>query len=53
MHPRTLQRPANKKANDMGRSRYVITEPDKPHFLNCTVVEWIPVFTHPDAVKSC
>ena len=29
----------------MSRSRYVITEPDKPHFLTCTVVEWLPVFT--------
>ena len=34
----------------MGRSRYVITEPDKPHFLTCTVMEWLPVFTRPDAV---
>ena len=35
----------------MGRSRYVITEPEKPHFLTCTVVEWLPVFTRPDAVQ--
>jgi putative transposase len=28
----------------MGRSRYTITEPDKPHFMTCTVVEWLPVF---------
>ncbi|MBU0500665.1 MAG: transposase [Gammaproteobacteria bacterium] len=35
----------------MGRSRYVITEPDKPHFLTCTVVEWLPVFTRPEAVQ--
>ena len=35
----------------MGRSRYVILEPDKPHFLTCTVVEWLPVFTRPDAVR--
>lgn len=34
----------------MGRSRYVITEPDKPHFLTCTVMDWLPVFTRPDAV---
>lgn len=34
----------------MGRSRYVITEPDKPHFLTCTVVEWLPVFTRPATV---
>ena len=35
----------------MARSRYVINEPDKPHFLTCTVVEWLPVFTRPDAVQ--
>ena len=35
----------------MGRSRYVITEPDKPHFLTCTVLEWLPVFTRPETVE--
>jgi len=35
----------------MGRSRYVITEPDKPHFLTCTVQEWLPLFTRPDSVE--
>ena len=35
----------------MSRSRYVILEPDKPHFLTGTVVEWLPVFTRPDAVQ--
>jgi REP element-mobilizing transposase RayT len=35
----------------MARSRYVIQEPDKPHFLTCTVVEWLPVFTRPEAVQ--
>ena len=34
----------------MSRSRYVITEPDRPHFLTCTVVEWLPIFTRPEAV---
>jgi len=34
----------------MGRSRYVITEPDKPHFMTCTVMEWLPVFTRPETV---
>ena len=34
----------------MGRSRYLITKPDAPHFLACTVVEWLPVFTRPEAV---
>jgi len=35
----------------MGRSRYTITEPDKPHFMTCTVVEWLPVFTRPETVQ--
>jgi len=35
----------------MGRSRYTITEPDKPHFLTYTVVEWLPVFTRPETVQ--
>ncbi|CAG0990343.1 hypothetical protein ANRL3_02731 [Anaerolineae bacterium] len=35
----------------MGRSRYVITEPSKPHFLTCTVLEWLPVFTRPATVQ--
>jgi REP element-mobilizing transposase RayT len=32
----------------MGRSRYLITEPDRAHFLTCTVVEWLPVFSVPE-----
>ncbi|MCF5468069.1 REP-associated tyrosine transposase [Pseudomonas syringae] len=35
----------------MGRSRYTITEPEKPHFLTCTVVEWLPLFTRPALVE--
>ena len=35
----------------MARSRYVITEPDKPNFLTCTVMEWLPVFSRPEAVS--
>jgi putative transposase len=35
----------------MGRSRYIITDPAAPHFLTCTVVEWLPVFTRPDTVQ--
>ena len=35
----------------MRRSRYLITEPDKPHFMTCTVVEWLPVFTRPETVQ--
>ena len=35
----------------MSRSRYVITEADKPHFLTCTVMDWLPVFTRPACVE--
>ena len=35
----------------MARTRYVIQEADNPHFMTCTVVEWLPVFTCPDAVQ--
>ena len=35
----------------MGRSRYTITEADKPYFMTCTVVEWLPVFTRPETVN--
>ncbi len=34
----------------MGRSRYVITDPTQPHFLTCTVMEWLPLFTRPALV---
>ena len=34
----------------MGRSRYLITEANKPHFLTCTVLEWLPLFTRPALV---
>jgi putative transposase len=29
----------------MGRSRYKIVDPKLPHFLTCTVLYWIPIFT--------
>jgi REP element-mobilizing transposase RayT len=32
------------------RSRYVIHEKDQPHFLTCTIVGWLPIFTRPEAV---
>ena len=35
----------------MGRSRYTITEVDKAHFMTCTVMEWLPVFTRPEVVQ--
>jgi putative transposase len=35
----------------MSRSRYHFAEPDHPHFLTCTVVEWLPVFTRQETVQ--
>jgi len=35
----------------MGRSRYKITEINRPHFLTNTIINWIPVFTRPDSVQ--
>lgn len=35
----------------MARTRYRFAEPDHPHFLTCTVVEWLPVFTRPQAAQ--
>jgi hypothetical protein len=35
----------------MGRSRYIITDADKPYFMTCTIMEWLPVFTRPDVVQ--
>jgi hypothetical protein len=35
----------------MARSRYHFAEPDRPHFLARTVVEWLPVFTRPETAQ--
>ena len=35
----------------MGRSRYKIYEPTHPHFLTCTVLHWLPLFTNRDSVQ--
>jgi REP element-mobilizing transposase RayT len=35
----------------MSRSRYQFADPAHPHFLTCTVVEWLPVFTRQEAVQ--
>ncbi len=29
----------------MGRSRYRVYEPTAPHFITCTILHWIPIFT--------
>jgi len=28
----------------MGRDRYKVSDPNAPHFLPCTVLEWLPLF---------
>ena len=35
----------------MGRSLYKIYEPSAPHFLTCTIINWIPVFTRQSTVQ--
>ena len=35
----------------MTRTRYHFAEHNHPHFLTCTVVEWLPVFTRQEAVQ--
>jgi len=34
----------------MGRSRYKFTNANLPHFITCTVLHWIPIFTRPETV---
>lgn len=33
----------------MGRSRYKINEPTTPHFVTCTILHWIPIFTRKES----
>ncbi len=35
----------------MTRTRYRVFEDEVPHFLTCTVVGWLPVFTRPETVQ--
>jgi putative transposase len=35
----------------MTRTRYRIYDNEYPHFMTCTIVGWLPVFTRPEAVK--
>ncbi len=32
----------------MTRSRYRIFEGERPHFMTCTIVGWVPIFTRPE-----
>jgi REP element-mobilizing transposase RayT len=36
------------REDNMGRSRYRIYDDKAPHFLTCTVLNWIPLFTRPE-----
>ncbi len=35
----------------MGRSRYKIVEPTHPHFVTCTILNWLPIFTRQESVE--
>ena len=35
----------------MGRSRYKIFEPTHPHFVTCTILNWLPVFTRKESAE--
>jgi REP element-mobilizing transposase RayT len=35
----------------MGRSRYKIYEPTHPHFITCTILHWLPIFTNQKSVQ--
>ena len=35
----------------MGRTRYKIYELTHPHFVTCTVLHWLPIFTRKESVQ--
>ena len=35
----------------MGRSRYKIYESTHPHFVTCTILHWLPLFTRQESVQ--
>jgi len=35
----------------MGRTRYKIYEPTYPHFVTCTILHWLPIFTRKQSVQ--
>ncbi len=46
-----IRAPKGERIEPMSRSRYHFVESNRPHFLTCTVVEWLPVFTRQAAVQ--
>ena len=43
--------PQSTQEKKIGRSRYIITEGNAPHFLTFTVLNWLSVFTRPAMVN--
>ena len=39
------------KGNIWSRSRYKIYEPTHPHFVTCTILNWLPIFTRQESVE--
>ena len=35
----------------MGPSRYGFSDPEAPHFMTCSILDWTPFFTRPDTVE--
>jgi putative transposase len=35
----------------MSRDKYRFSEPNQPHFLTCTIVQWLAIFTRPETVE--
>jgi putative transposase len=35
----------------MGRDRYRVLDPAAPHFLTCTVLQWLPLFAQPATAR--
>ena len=35
----------------MGRSKNKVYEPTHPHFLTCTILHWLPIFTNQESVQ--
>ena len=36
----------------MGRTKYKIFEPTHPHFVTCTILHWLPIFTRKESVQT-
>jgi REP element-mobilizing transposase RayT len=48
---RTSKEPINPKGAIMGRSRYKFYDQDRPYFMTCSIVNWLPLFASPAVVQ--